>query len=54
MGKKETTKTDLVYDNIIILRSVYDKVSNMKYYIQPCKDPKTGLFPACVRKVNSA
>lgn len=53
MGKKETTKTDLVYDNIIILRSVYDKVSNMKYYIQPCKDPKTGLFPACVRKVNS-
>ena len=54
MGKKETTKTDLVYDNIIILRSVYDKVSNMKYYIQPCKDPKTGLYPACVRKVNSA
>lgn len=53
MGKKETTKTDLVYDNIIILRSVYDKVSNMKYYIQPCKDPKTGLFPACVRKVTS-
>ena len=54
MGKKETTKTDLVYDNIIILRSVYDKVSNMKYYIQPCKDPKTGLYPACVRKVNSS
>ena len=54
MGKKETTKTDLVYDNIIILRSVYDKVSNMKYYIEPCKDPKTGLYPACVRKVNSS
>lgn len=54
MGKKETTKTDLIYDNIIILKSVYDKVNNMKYYIQPCKDPKTGLFPACIRKVNSA
>lgn len=54
MGKKETTKNDLIYDNIIILRSVYDKVSNMKYYIQPCKDPKTGLYPACIRKVNSA
>lgn len=54
MGKKETSKTDLVYDNIIILRSVYDKVGDMKYYIQPCKDPKTGLYPACVRKVNSA
>lgn len=54
MGKKETAKTDLIYDNIIILRSVYDKVSDMKYYIQPCKDPRTGLYPACVRKVNSA
>lgn len=54
MGKKETSKTDLIYDNIIILRSVYDKVNNMKYYIQPCKDPKTGLYPACIRKVNSA
>lgn len=54
MGKKETTQTDLIYDNIIILKSVYDKVNNMKYYIQPCRDPKTGLYPACVRKVNSA
>lgn len=53
MGK-QTTKTDLIYNDIIILKSVYDKVSSMKYYIQPCRDPKTGLFPACVRKVNSA
>ncbi len=53
MGKKEISKTDLMYDNIIILKSVYDKANNMKYYIQPCKDPKTGLYPPCVRKVNS-
>lgn len=53
MGKKETSQTDLIYDNIIILRSVYDKVNSMKYYIPPCKDPKTGLYPSCVRKVDS-
>ena len=39
-------------DDIIILRSVYGKVG-MKYYIQPCKDPKTGLYPDCVKPVNS-
>lgn len=51
MGK--TTKSENVYrDDVIILRSVYDKVSSMKYYIQPCRDPKTGLFPPCVKKVN--
>lgn len=53
MAKKETSKTDLLYDKIIILKSVYDKVLSMKYYIQPCKDPKTGLFPPCVKKVDS-
>lgn len=52
MGKKETSQTDLIYNNIIILKSVYDK-ANIKYYIPPCKDPKTGLYPACVRKVDS-
>lgn len=39
-------------ENIIILRSVYGKVG-MKYYIQPCKDPKTGQLPPCVKTVNS-
>lgn len=54
MAKKETIKTDLIYDNIIILGGVYDKVAGMKYYIQPHKDPKTGLFPPCVKKVTSS
>ena len=38
--------------NIVILRSVYGKVGQ-KYFITPCKDPKTGRFPACVKPVNS-
>ena len=39
-------------ENIIIIRSVFGKVGN-KYYIQPCKDPKTGRYPDCVRRVDS-
>ena len=54
MAKKETVKNDLIYDNIIIINGVYDKVSGMKYYIQPHRDPKTGLFPPCVKKVTSS
>lgn len=42
MGKKEVTKTDIVFDNVIVLRSVYDKVTDMKYWIQPCRDKVTG------------
>ncbi len=38
--------------NEIILRSVYGKV-NQKYYIQPCPNPRTGQYPACVKTVNS-
>lgn len=46
------TKTDIVFDDkIITLRSVYDK-SNIKYYVQPCKD-KYGQYPSCVKKVNA-
>lgn len=49
---KKITKTDIIFqDKVIILKSVYDK-SNIKYYIQPCKD-KYGKFPNCVKKVNS-
>lgn len=51
MAKKETTQADIIFDNKIILRSVYGKVG-MKYFIQPCKD-KLGRLPACVKKVNS-
>lgn len=39
-------------ENYIVLRSVYGKVG-IKYYIQPCKDPKTGRYPDCVKATNS-
>ena len=39
-------------ENYIVLRSVYGKVG-IKYYMNPCKDPKTGRFPDCVKPVNS-
>lgn len=39
--------------NIVILRSVYGKVGQ-KYFITPCRDPKTGRFPECVKPVNSS
>lgn len=39
-------------EDIIVLRSVFDK-AGIKYYIQPCKDPKTGRLPACVKPVDS-
>lgn len=38
--------------NIIVLRSVFGKVGQI-IYIEPCKNPKTGRFPDCVRRVNS-
>ncbi len=52
MANKTTTKNDLKTNNIIVLRSVYGKVGQ-KYYIQPCRDPKTGRLPECVKHVNS-
>lgn len=53
MSTKKTTKGDIVFDDTkIILRSVYEK-ANIKYYIQPCKDPKSGQYPTCVKRVNS-
>ena len=52
MNNNKVTKTDIVFDDkIIVLKSVYDK-ANIKYFIQPCKD-KYGKFPSCVKKVNS-
>lgn len=39
-------------NDIIILRSVFGKVGQ-KYFIQPCKNPKTGQYPDFVKRVNS-
>lgn len=50
-NKKETTIVDTIFDNVITLRSVYSK-SDIKYFIQPCKDKKTGQFPSCIKRVN--
>lgn len=38
--------------DLIILRSVFGKVG-MKYYINPTRDPKTGMYPECVKQVDS-
>lgn len=51
-NKKPVSRTDIVFDDkIITLRSVYDK-SNIKYFIQPCKN-KYGQYPSCIKRVNS-
>lgn len=39
-------------NDVIILRSVFGKVGQ-KYFIQPVKDPVTGLYPDFVKRVNS-
>ena len=52
MAKKEETKTEINLSNKIVLRSVRGKVGNV-IKIQPCKDPKTGKFPDCVKRVDS-
>lgn len=41
-----------IKSNIITLRSVWGKVGQM-YYIEPQRNPKTGRFPDCVKRVNS-
>lgn len=52
MANKATTKTDIVFnDNIIILRSVFDK-AGIKYYLHPCRN-KYGQYPACIKRVDS-
>ena len=38
--------------NEIIIRNVFGKV-NQVYFINPCKNPKTGRYPDCVKSVNS-
>lgn len=39
-------------DRIVILRSAWGKVGS-EIIINPCRDPKTGQYPPCVRPVNS-
>lgn len=51
-NKNEVAKKSDLVSNVIVLRSVYGKVG-IKYYIQPCKDPKTGRLPDCVKPVDS-
>ena len=41
-------------DNIIVLKSAYNKTQDQVYYIQPCIDPVTGMYPKCVREVEDA
>nr|DAM35508.1 MAG TPA: hypothetical protein [Bacteriophage sp.] len=33
MSKKEVTKDSINFTNIIVLRTIYDKVPDMKYFI---------------------
>lgn len=46
------TKTEINLSNKIVLRSVRGKVGN-KVLIQPCKDPQTGKYADCVKRVDS-
>lgn len=41
-----------VKSNIVTLRSVWGKVGQ-KYFIEPQRNPRTGRFPECVKRVNS-
>lgn len=36
--------------NQIVLKSAYGKTGGQDYHILPCKDPKTGEYPPCVRE----
>lgn len=38
-------------ENIIVLKSAYSKTQDQVYFIQPCVDPVTGMYPSCVREV---
>ena len=39
------------FDDVIVIRSTYRALP--QYFINPMKDPKTGRFPDCVRRVDS-
>ena len=46
------TKTQINLSNKIVIRSVRGKVGN-QVLIQPCKDPRTGKYADCVKRVDS-
>jgi hypothetical protein len=46
------TKQEINLSNKIILRSVRGKVGNV-IKIQPCKNPRTGKYADCVKRVDS-
>ena len=46
------TKKEIELSQKIVLRSVRGKVGNV-IKIQPCKNPETGEYPECVKKVDS-
>lgn len=51
-NKVNKVKDGDLKSNIVVLRSVYGKVGQ-KYFIQPQRDPKTGRFPDCVKRVDA-
>lgn len=51
-NKNKETRTEINMSNKIVLRSVRGKVGII-VKIQPCKDPKTGRYPECVKRVDS-
>lgn len=38
-------------ENLIVIKSVFRKVGQ-NYTIQPCRNPKTGRYPECVRRIS--
>lgn len=36
--------------DINVIKSAYNKTQDQVYFIQPCIDPKTGMYPPCVRE----
>ena len=46
------SKKEIDLSQKIVLRSVRGKVGNV-IKIQPCRNPETGEYPSCVKKVNS-
>ena len=46
------TKQEIDLSNKIVLKSVRGKVG-IVIKMQPCRDPKTGNWPDCVKRVDS-
>ncbi len=51
MANSKSKEKDLG-ENIIILRNVFGKVGQ-KTFVNPVKDPQTGMFPKVVKRVDS-